>query len=123
MMLVVEIVEFLRQLKRILCHEGRFLSGNRRVHCVVERARGYQQLPKTVSFCPRKKLTSGFCGHCDVRCASFRALPANSSNPHYCVLAVGPGLALKAQRVFEIEGDDRAASKLQQKKSQRTHCN
>src|SRR5438876_6780941 len=56
-MLVVEIVERLRQLKRVFGNEGGFLRGDRRIHGIIKRAGGKQQFPQVGAVGLGKALT------------------------------------------------------------------
>jgi hypothetical protein len=54
--------------------------------------------------------------------ASFR-LAEDVARPHHGVLNVGAGLALEAQRIFEVEGDHRVARELEHEVAQRADRN
>ena len=77
-MLVIEIVERLRQLKRILRHKRRLLRPNCRFHRVVERTRRNQQFPQPVSLRPRKESPGGFLRYLHARRARLHDPSAES---------------------------------------------
>ena len=105
-MLVVEIVERLRQLKRVFGNEGGFLRGDRRIHGIIKRAGGKQQFPQVGAVGLGKALTGsvGIPFHRrERRLCSFAADPANA---HHRILAIRSRFAFEAQRVLEIESDN-----------------
>ena len=57
----------------------------------------------------------------DVCGAGFEPFPADAANADDGVLAIGAGLALEAERIFEVESDDGVAREFQKEKSQRAN--
>src|SRR2546429_2181211 len=89
-MLVVEIVERLRQLKRVFGNEGGFLRGDRRIHGIIKRAGGKQQFPQVGAVGLGKALTGsvGIPFHRrERRLCSFAADPANAHKGAEAALA------------------------------------
>src|SRR5581483_8825415 len=77
------------------------------------------EAPKTSAFRAIQERIELFGLDRDLRGAGFQALPANPANAYHGILNVRAGLALKAERILEVESDDGVARKLQQKEAER----
>ena len=116
---MIEVVERLRQLKRVLGHVRRLAGGDGCLDRGIGLGGGQQHLPEIF----RLKLA----GHglaAELRreigngLAALLELAQNVAGAHRGVLEVRPGFAFEAQRLLKIESDHRSPRELQQEVAQ-----
>ena len=124
-MAVVEKIEGLRQLEGVLGDECRLLCAERRTHLRIERSSQQHQFPQIVAFGRLQQILErslvGFrrqAARAKIRLLLGR-FAENIARAHDGILAIGPRLALEAERVAEVESDDGRARELQQEVAQR----
>src|SRR5579859_3668468 len=120
MVLMIEIVERLRELKGIPRYVRRLSAGDCALDSVVRFGRGQQHLPEILTLqLPGKSITGEIALEVWRGLALLRELPKDVARAHGSILDIGTGLAFKAQCFLKVECDHRRARELEQEVTQR----